>query len=138
MKNKVLKQNKGFTTADVAISIVIIMIFVAMITTVFYNFYLSTSAKNRNAIATNCIIDVIENAKLLNYEDVNNESLQKLISDKTVNIPNGFTVTTSVQKYNEIEGNEDKEDVIKLLTVKVEYSVGNKKESTQISTIITK
>ena len=42
-----IKKNKGFTTADIVVAIVVLMIFVGMITTLFYNFYLSTTAKNR-------------------------------------------------------------------------------------------
>lgn len=135
-----IKQNKGFTSQDVVISIIIIVIFVSIITTLFYNFYISTSAKNRNAIALNCIIDVIEQAKMLNYDELDQtkigELLETLTSNKT--IPNGYEVNVELQKYNELEGNTDKKDLIKILKVKVQYLVGQKTEKIEISTLITK
>lgn len=135
-----IKQNKGFTSQDVVISIIIIVIFVSIITTLFYNFYISTSAKNRNAIALNCIIDVIEQAKMLKYDELDQTKIEELLgtlkSDKT--IPNGYEVSVELQKYNELEGNTDKKDLIKILKVKVQYLVGQKTEKIEISTLITK
>lgn len=139
MKEKIIR-NKGFTMADVVISIVIIIIFVSIITTLFYNFYLSTSAKNRNAIALNCIIDVIEQAKMLNYDELEQTKIEELLgtlkSNKT--IPNGYEVNAELQKYNELDGNTDKKDLIKILKVKIQYLVGQKTEKIEISTLITK
>ena len=135
-----IKQNKGFTTQDIVISIIIIVIFVSIITTLFYNFYLSTSAKNRNAIALNCIIDLIEEAKMLKYDELDQTKIEEILgtlkSNKT--IPNGYEVTVQLQKYNELEGNTDKKDLIKILKVKVQYLVGQKTEKIEISTLITK
>lgn len=135
-----IKQNKGFTAQDVVISIIIIVIFVSLITTLFYNFYISTSAKNRNAIALNCIIDVIEEAKMLNYDELNQTKIEELLgtlkSNKT--IPNGYEVIAELQKYNELDGNTEKKDIIKILKVKVQYLVGQKTEKIEISTLITK
>lgn len=135
-----LKETKGFTTADVVVSVSIIVIFIGLITSLFYNFYLTTTAKNRNAIATTCLIDVIEEIKLMEYDEVENNNLELLIrtleEDKT--IPDGYHVTANIQKYNEIEGNEDKSDLIKILNVTVEYTLQDKNEEIEISTLITK
>ena len=137
---KKIKENKGFTTSDIIISVIMIMIFVGIITTLFYNFYLTTSAKNRNAIATNCIIDVIEQTKAMKYDEPTQESVETLIdsleADKT--IPEGYTVTAQLQKYNETENNTDKKDLIKILKVTVKYTVGEKTEKIEISTLLTK
>lgn len=139
-KEQIIKGNKGFTTADVAVAIIIITIFVGMIATIFYNFYLTTTAKNRNAMATNCLIDVIEQVKLIPYDEIDETRVNSLIDAlaKDETIPKGYTITVSVQKYNEIEGNEGKEDIIKILNVKAEYTVGNKIEKIDISTLLTK
>lgn len=135
-----IKCQKGFTQIDIVISIIIIIIFVSLITTLFYNFYISTSAKNRNSIALNCIIDVIEEAKMLNYDELGQEKIDELLDtlklDKT--IPNGYDVSVELQKYNELEGNTDKKDLIKILKIKVQYLVGQKNEKIEISTLITK
>lgn len=135
-----IKESKGFTTADITASIFIIMILVGVITTLFYNFYLTTSSKNRNAMATNCFIDVIEQIKIMNYEEVNEESVEGVINSLKTNkvIPDGYTVTAQLQKYNETEGNTNKRDLIKILKVTVAYSIGEKTEEIQISTLLTK
>ncbi len=145
IKMRNLKKNTGFTTADIVVAIIVMMIFVGLITTLFYNFYLTTTARNRNAMATNYIVDVIEEIKAMNYDDIsgdteNNNSINELIQQLEVNkkIPKEYTITGKVQKYNEIEGNTDKKDFVKILTVAVEYNVGKKAEKIEISTLITK
>lgn len=135
-----LKNNKGFTTTDIVVAVVIIMLFIGIITTVFYNYYLSIAAKNRNSIATNCTIDVIENIKKMNYDEINTENVNSLIEQfvQDGTIPQGYNVIPELKKYNETVGNTEKLDIIKTLKVKVEYTVSNKQEQIEISTIITK
>lgn len=142
MKEKLsnIKSNKGFTATDIVVAVIIIILFVGLITTVFYNYYLSTAAKNRNAMATNCLIDVIENVKQMNYDDISEQTVASLVEQmiEDGSIPDGYTVSAEVQKYNETEGNTDKLDLIKTLKVKIEYTVSNKKEEFEMSTLITK
>lgn len=142
---KMIKQNNGFTTADIVVAIIVIMLFVGLITTLFYNFYMTISAKNRNAIATNYIIDVIEEIKSMEYDIVQADagsttSINQLIEQLEVikGIPKEYKITGELQKYNELEGNTDKKDLIKILTIKAEYTVGNKNEKIEISTLLTK
>ena len=139
MKIESIKKNKGkrgVTTADIVISVIIIMLFIGIITTLYYNFYITTSSKNRNAMATNYLIDIIEETKILKYVDVDQEAVQDIITN--ANIPEGYTVTASIQKYNETEGNTDKIDLIKILKVNVQYTVAGKAEKIEMSTLITK
>lgn len=145
IKGVSIKGNRGFTTADIVVAIVVMMIFVGMIATLFYNFYLSTTAKNRNAMATNYIVDVIEEIKAMNYDEVQKDtqdsnSINNLIQqlEATKQIPKGYIITGEVQKYNETEGNTDKKDLVKILTIRVEYSLGKKTEKIEISTLLIK
>lgn len=50
----------------------------------------------------------------------------------------GYAVTATLKRYDEIEGNQDKKDLIKILTVKVEYTVNNKSEKNEITRLIIK
>lgn len=50
----------------------------------------------------------------------------------------GYSVTATLKRYDEIEGNEDKKDIIKILTVKVEYIVNNKPEKNEVTRLIIK
>ncbi len=145
IKGVSIKENRGFTTADIVVAIVVMMIFVGMIATLFYNFYLSTTAKNRNAMATNYIVDVIEEIKAMNYDEVQKDtqdsnSINNLIQqlEATKQIPKEYIITGEVQKYNETEGNTDKKDLVKILTIRVEYSLGKKTEKIEISTLLIK
>ncbi len=145
IKGVSIKKNRGFTTADIVVAIVVMMIFVGMIATLFYNFYLSTTAKNRNAMATNYIVDVIEEIKAMNYDEVQKDtqdsnSINNLIQqlEATKQIPKEYIITGEIQKYNETEGNTDKKDLVKILTIRVEYSLGKKTEKIEISTLLIK
>lgn len=135
-----IKENKGLTTADIVVAVSIIIIFIGLITSLFYNFYMTTTAKNRNAIATNCLIDVIEEIKTIKYEEIDNDKINLLISNMQENktIPKGYEINYEIQKYNEIEGNTSKSDLIKILKVSVQYTLGQKEEKIEISTLITK
>lgn len=139
MKEQKYMNEKGVTTTDIIISVAIIVLFVAVITTSFYNYYKSVQSKNRATIATNISIDVIENIEMLQYDDVNQEAIDNVIQtlkdDGT--IQNAYTVTASIQNYNETEGNTEKKDLIKILKVKVTYNE-EKEESFEITRLITK
>ncbi len=135
-----IKENKGFTTMDIAIGIIVMITFVGLMTSLFYNLYMTTTAKNRNAIATNCIIDVIEEIKTKPYEQIDHNQIEQIVKQLEENdtIPKGYNVSTQLQKYNEIEGNRDKVDLIKILNVTVEYTIQEKVEKIEVSTLITK
>ena len=139
MKKQKYVNEKGVTSVDIIISVIIIVLFVSVITTAFYNYYKSTQSKNRVTMATNIIIDVIENVEMLPYDDVNTENVNKMIEDFKADgtIQQQYTVSATIQKYNETEGNTQKKDLIKILKVKVTYSE-TKEESIEITRLITK
>lgn len=130
---------RGVTQADIIISVIIIVLFVSVITTGFYNYYKSIQSKNRVAVATNIVIDVIENIEMMEYDQINNNSiitlLEKLKTEGTIIDP--YIVTASIQNYNEIEGNSEKKDLIKILKVKVEFNDDHKQDF-EITRLITK
>ena len=140
MKKLNLSKDKGFTTADLIIAIIIVL-FISIITTSFYNYYISVEAKNRRSIATNCIITVLENIEVMNYTEVTQEEINDLVNrlKQDGSIPaSNYKITAELKKYNEIEGNEDKEDLIKIIKGRISYMVNNKEEKIEIRTLITK
>ena len=140
MKKQKLKNNKGITTGDIIISIIIIIMFISIITTSFYNYYLSTQSKTRRTMATNALIDIIENVEMMEYSTVDENSINKLIqgfiSDGT--IPSEYNINFTLTNYNETENNTDKLDLIKILNVKVSYILDDKEETFEITRLITK
>lgn len=135
---QIYTNNKGFTTQEVIISIIIIILFISIITGGFYNYYISIQANTRRAVASNIIIDVIENVEIMNYDDITTNNIdtqiQKLKSENV--IPNNYKIQFTLNNYNQTEGNQDKKDLIKILTVSVKYTVGNKEENYEITRLI--
>jgi len=140
MKRVKLKSNKGVTTGDIIIAIIIIIIFVSIVTTSFFNYYTSVQGKTRRTIASNILIDVIENVESMNYEEVSQDSINMLIQDLADDgtIPDGYTVNSTLTKYNETENNTEKLDLIKILNVNVKYLLNDKEETFEITRLITK
>ena len=76
----------------------------------------------------------------MDYDEVNLQTINLKIAtlEEEKTIPKGYKVTATVKKYNETEGNTEKMDFIKILTVVVEYEMGKKTEKIEISTLIEK
>ena len=141
MKIKQRIQNeKGYSAADLSIAIIILILFVSLITTVYYNYYMSVAAKNRQAAATNAVIDVMEQIEKMPYETVDTQSAQAKIQElyEQNKIAKGYTVTALVEKYNEMPANTQKEDLIKTVKVTVQYTVSDKTQTIEMSHLITK
>ena len=77
----------------------------------------------------------------MKYEEVTQDTVNSLLQTLKNNgtIPEtGYKVRATLKKYNEIAGNESKRDLIKILTVEIEYSLKNKNEITEVSRLIIK
>lgn len=139
MKKQKYIDQRGVTSSDIIVSVVIIMLFVSVITTGFYNYYKSVQSKNRTTIATNIVVDVIENVEMLQYDEATKENINNIVetlkSDGTIS--KSYTVTVDLQNYNETEGNMDKKDLIKILKVKVTYG-DNDIENLEVKRLITR
>ena len=141
-----LRSNKGVTGVDLSVSLVIIVLFVGIIATLIYNFGVSSKGINRTTTATNIAISKIEELKQENYETLQGTTTEYKDENGITKANAPYKVTSEVTKYaNSIYAdnltNEEKEnlkDVIKIVKVTVEYKVGDKNESLDISTVITK
>lgn len=133
-----LKSKKGYTAVDISISILIIIIFVSIITSAFYNYYLSNTAVARNSTAVNYAIDVIETVEQMDYTQVTDASvknkLQEMYNQKQ--IASSYQISTQVVNYNTTTGNTTKRDLIKILSVKVQYPIGKRTQSFDIKRLI--
>lgn len=140
MKAKKFMNNKGFTTSDIIIAIIIIVGFISIITTSFYNYYISMQSKSRQVTATNIMVDVIENIEVMEYDSITQESINSLIEQLKSNgtIQKQYEVKATIEKYNERPGNEQKKDLIKILKVSTTYFSNNKEEKFEITRLITK
>ena len=144
---KKLKENKGLAASDGLMAVLIIALFTGIIATLLYNIYISNTSLKRMSTANLYLIDVLEYVDRVYYDDVTENNLtdyfnnkfetdnqvQAVTTENAANTP--YEVVINVQKYNETEGNTDKLDLVKQITVKVNYKVGNREQKIEVSRI---
>ena len=127
-----MKKNNGFTGVDIAISVVIFTIFVTVIASMFYNLTVTETRIQRKTEATNLAIKVIETMKIIEFdkltEGMSIDDINNLITDK-IEVPNGYSVTVGVD-------NSTYPDVIKIISVQVNYKLGKQDETINIETLV--
>ena len=141
---KYLKNNKGVTGIDLAISIIIIIFSVTLITVMYSRYVEKSKEVERNSKATNIAVQLIEEIKSKDYEKVSSwffddvdddgikeKTYEKIDNDEiktnflNIEIPNGYIAT--IKKIDEIE------DISIKLKVEVEYKIGDKSQKTELS-----
>ncbi len=123
-----LKNNKGITTIDAAIALVIIVIFATAMTSLFYNVYLSTTGAKRTAVALNYAVDIFENIGIKKFSDVTPTSALSDITGIQDVSGSDTNATAKIGTYDitlDINNYEDT-DKIKVITLKIEYPVSRK------------
>lgn len=157
MKTTKIKEQKGFAASDALIAVLIIALFSGLIAAISYNIYLSNASLKRMSKANSYIVDMFEYIDKTYYDDVTQENLASYFNNKyyyeqdgvtpksnsevklktsaeeNVNTP--FKAEVTIVKYNEIEGNTDKFDLVKEITMKVSYKLGNKDQTIQMKKV---
>lgn len=131
-----IKENKGMVGTDVSIAIIILVLFVAIITTIFYQIGMSNKATTRQAMATNYAVNILEQIALMPYEGENgfkNATEEELTNIAKQYITKGYEVTVTKAKNN-----VDKVDLLQEVTVKITYPLGNQTKELQIKTLKTR
>ena len=134
-----IKEEKGFTGIDITVAVIIIMLFMTLIGTIFYNITASHRQLERKTEATYIAIDVMEKLKAQNYDDLivgeyNNNTIAKILKDEI--IEEGYSLKVTIKNYNTPE--ENSYDLVKIITVKVEYKVGKNTENVELKTTVTR
>ena len=136
-----IKSEKGFTGIDIAISVIVLFIFVSLIAMLVYNFNSTSREVELKSEATYLAIDEIEN--------INNDGVAAI---ETLSLNNGgnpykeeetsetgFYKKVIIKDYTDIEGNEDKiPNLVKQATVQISYMFKGKTQIVELSTILTK
>jgi len=156
---RILKNKKGFVASDALIAVLIIILFSGLIATISYNIYLANSSIKRMSKATEYIVKTFEYIDKENYESVNINGLKDYINqNETIfNITNNqinitsnntnevaefignsenpaYTIEINIAYYNKTEGNTDKLDLVKEITMTVKYKLGNKDQEITMKT----
>ena len=133
-----IKDEKGFTGIDITVAVIIIMLFMTLIGTIFYNITASHRQLERKTEATYIAIDVMEKLKAQNYDDLivdeyNNNTIANILKDEI--IEEGYSLKITIENYNTQENDYD---LVKIITVKVEYKVGKNTENVELKTTVTR
>lgn len=96
--NRVFRSNNGFTTVDLALAIVVIVIFVSIMTSIMYSLYISTTEAKRTAVAVNYAVDILEEIGSMPYIDVTvNNVLASISEAKDIKIVNENEVAATIR-----------------------------------------
>lgn len=112
-----IKSNKGATITDVVTGVLILVMFTGILTTSFYNIYKHNVLIKYNSQAVDYTIKILEYTDRIKYEEVTND-LNTIIKEK-FSIKDNFDVKLEVENYNKED--EQKEDIIKIVKVTVNY-----------------
>ena len=133
------KSKRGFTTVDLTIATIVILIFVVIMTSISYNVYLSSIEAKRTAVALNYVVDIFEHIGAIDFSEVTAsyelleiDSLEGLVY-KDISSNNGIeTITGTIGTYDIEIKIEDyrKEGVIKIVTLTIDYPVSRKNTET--------
>lgn len=128
MKKINWKENKGISLVDVITAMLILTLFVGVISSLYYQLAYHTSAIRMNALAVNYAVKIAEATDKMTYEEVE-ESLNETLKE-TYQFPDSIDANITVQKYS--DENEGKQDVIKIVTIKVDYEFAKEQRTYEI------
>jgi len=116
-----LKSNKGFTMQDIAIALVIFMIFTGSISAMFYSVYKLNYDTRLTANATYYAMRILEDIDKIAYEEVN----ESLANSYERDLPNGYQLKLEITPYDP-ENNAT--DLIKKVKLTISYTFLNRTE----------
>ena len=140
-----VKEEKGLTGLDIAISIVVITIFIAMIANLIANINLNTQDIKRKSTATSYAIQEIEKVKAQGYiDDYNSKGIdsEDVLKDEDIYSNSefsGYHKKVTIKDYVLVKNNKNKkQDIVKEITVEISYKLGGKDKKVTITTYVAK
>jgi type II secretory pathway pseudopilin PulG len=141
-----IRSQKGYTGIDIAISVIVITIFISLIAVLIYRFNSSSNEVQLKSKATEIAIDEIEKVKVAGfkaYEEMDQTTKEdkegNSLVNQSVEEEHGFYKTISVEDYTDTENNEDKiSNLVKRVTVTISYMVKGQEQQVSLSTILSK
>jgi len=143
MLKNMLKKDSGIVEMDAIIAMIIVIVFITMLSMVTINIYVSLVSIQKSAVCTDYAVKIFENAELLPYNDARvkagtytkdyGQTQDEILGIK---IDTNYKVELSITDYNKLPGNESKEDLIKILDLKVSYKENdNLEKNIEIKTL---
>lgn len=128
------KHEKGYVGVDIAISVIVLFIFVSLIASLSYQVNSSSKAIELKSKATEMAIREIEVIKNKTWQDFITEDPQYR---DTTEIQEGYNRTIIVQDYHDIDSTK-RPDFVKKVTVQIQYRFKGKEQTVELSTIMAK
>ena len=154
---KFFKKENGFTLIDIIIALIVILIFMSLISILFFNITKSSKGIERESEATYIATNIIESFKAKKYDEVlvtndfvnlnvgnNNEVYYNVetvspTATVTLNLSNqiqdGYNCIVKVERYSP-ENETGDYDLVKKITVIVKYKLANELKEVELSTSI--
>ena len=96
--DRVFRRNNGFTLVDLALAMVVIIVFVSVMTSIMYSLYISTTEANRTAVAVNYAVDIFEKIGFMPYININvNNVLTSISETKNIKIIDENEATATIR-----------------------------------------
>lgn len=158
-----IKSEKGFTGVDITVALIVILLFMSLISVLFFNITKSSKNIDRRSESIYIATEIIESFKSKNYDDVkitgtgdenswvelkngkDADTLKDLVyyevdGERITIAPNlkieaGYTSKACIYNYVP-ENTVNSDDLVKVINVKVEYKVGQEIKSVELSTSI--
>lgn len=135
-----IKSERGITTIDITVSIILITLFVAVIATLMYSLNSNTDALERRTIATNYAIDTIEELKAQAFSDLQDtdEENNTFENIDSTGYSRKITITDYANLPENSEDNTILSGLVKKVTVEIAYKEGDTTQTVELSTVIAK
>lgn len=131
-----LKKEKGFTTIDISVAMLITVVFVAIMSSMLYSVYMSSTEAKRTAVALNYAVDIFERIGAVSYTELDEVSILKSL--QTTNVTgvqsaggdNGTNAKIGTYDINLKFTDEHGDNKMKLITLTIKYPISAKKDET--------
>lgn len=133
-----IKSNKGVVGTDLSIAVIILVLFITILTTIFYQIGRSNLETKRNAVATDYAVAILEKISLMPYDEFIQEdtdlnalcSYNEESSEGKIVVSKGYEVNITKS-----EEDKDKEEYLKEVTVTIRYTVANQEKEVTMTTL---
>ena len=129
-----MKSEKGYVGVDIVISVIVLFIFISFIATLSYRVNSSSKEVELKSKATEIGIAEIEMIKNKTWNDIITEDIAYR---ETTEVEQGYYRTIIVEDYHDIDPTK-KTDIVKKITVQIQYMFKGEQESVELSTIVAK
>ncbi len=130
-----IRSEKGYTGIDIAISVVVLFLFVSLIATMSYQVNSSVNGVKLKSEATQIAVEEIEKLKNeLTFEEIKNMRNHEYYNQE---VKTGFFETVYIEDYADINI-EKTPELVKKVTVKVQYKFKKDIHTIELSTILSK